>query len=79
MENGIEIFAAIGSDGTREVVWGIGSTEVAAEADALLNANRAAPNEPELCDPELTRTVRITAEIEARIKRGFIGAAELGI
>jgi len=67
------MYAAIGTDGMREVVWGIGETEEAAEAEAASEAREAG------CDPELRRTVAVTAEQAARIEAGEVDAATLGL
>jgi hypothetical protein len=66
-------FAAIGSDGTREVVWGLGDSEEAAEAEALREA--AASD----VDPELTRTVEISDDVDTRIRAGEVDCEGLGI
>lgn len=66
-------YAAIGSDGTREVVWGLGDTAEAAESEAC-QAGRDSG-----CDPELVRTVEVTPAQAARIQAGEVGARDLGI
>lgn len=64
-------YAAIGTDGTRYVVWGLGASEETAEADARAEADAAA------CDPELRCTVAIGAERVARIQAGDVSADDL--
>lgn len=66
-------YAAIGTDGTREVVWGLGATEEDAEAEAREQARDAE------CDPELLRTVAVTDEQAERIRAGVVGADDLGL
>lgn len=66
-------YAAIGTDGTREVVWGLGDTAAAAESNA---ASEAAESD---CDPALTRTIRVSSEIATRVIGGEVSAAALGI
>lgn len=61
-------YAAIGTDGTRNVVWGIGSTESAALADAA---------EQDGAPDELTTRTITTADVEA-IEAGDVDAASLG-
>lgn len=67
------MFAAIGTDGTREVVWGLGATVEEAEQDAREGASNAD------CDPDLVRTVPVSADVAERIRAGGVVAAELGI
>lgn len=67
------MYAAIGTDGTREVVWGLGETEEAAVAEACEMGRQSG------CDPELSRTVPVTAEQARRIDSGEIGAEDLGL
>lgn len=59
-------YAAIGSDGGRAVVWGLGRTPDAAVADARAEALQSD------CDPELTHTVDVTHEQSLRILRGVV-------
>jgi hypothetical protein len=64
--------AAVGTDGTRPVVWGVGKTGNDARADA----------ESQLveCDGESPLvTVEISDEQLSRIKAGVVDAPELGI
>lgn len=63
------MFAAIGTDGLRFVVWGLGETEEAAEAEAAAEAGSA--------DPQLACTVPVTAERAADIRAGAITAEDL--
>ncbi len=67
------MFAAIGSDGTRLVVWGLGRTEKAAEKDAIAEARDSD------VDPELTHVVSITAAQAKRIRAGEVSVDTLGI
>jgi len=68
-----EFFATIGSDGMREVVWGVGGTEKGAEQDADYWSSQGTG------DPQITRTVRITSEVYRRIKAGCVSTVDLGI
>jgi hypothetical protein len=63
-------FAAIGTDGTRPVVWGLGATEDEAEEDARAQDDAG--------DVKLI-TVEVTAEQAARIEAGEVSVATLGI
>lgn len=56
-------YAAIGTDGMREVVWGLGSTEAAAEADAREQED----------PPEDLRTLPITAAAADAVRAGTVG------
>lgn len=67
------IYAAIGTDGAREVVWGLGGSAADAESNAGIEAAQSE------CDPGLTRTVTVSSEIASRISGGEVSAAELGI
>ena len=60
-------FAAIGTDGMRPVVWGVGSTEEAAVADAWRWVE----------DREELRVVAISAERRATIEAGDVSASDL--
>lgn len=66
-------FAAIGSDGTRPVVRGLGRSVEEARSDA---ESQAAASQ---CDPEVSRTVEVTAEQAAWIRSGTVAAEALGI
>lgn len=68
-----KMYAALGSDGLRMVVWGIGRTEAAAEKEAREEARQSD------VDPELTHTVKITAAQTRQIKLGHVGAESLGL
>lgn len=63
-------FAAVGTDGTRLVVWGLGTTEDEAEADAC---EQEGSNGVELT------TVQITAEQAELVRAGVVSVDELGI
>lgn len=62
-------FAAIGSDGTRCVVWGLGDTREDAERDAWEMAEGG--------DPQLIGTVRIDSARLRCIASGDIDAEDL--
>lgn len=67
------MFAAIGSDGTRLVVWGLGRTEKTAEKEALDYARSSD------VDPELQCVVSVTASQLKRIRSGEVSVDSLGI
>ena len=75
--------AAIGSDGTRPVVWGLGETVEAARIDAIERLDDcawAAEREPaEYADDTIVRYEDVTDEQRARIVAGEIDCADLGI
>jgi hypothetical protein len=64
-------FAAVGNDGNRPVVWGLGSSETAALADAVSQAAG--------CNPEVDRTVAITTDQAERILAGEVSTESLGV
>lgn len=66
------MIAAIGTDGVRFVVWGLGETVDEATADALEAAN-------EEVDPELCGHVRLTAEQVEDVRNGCVGVIDLGV
>jgi hypothetical protein len=66
-------YAAIGTDGVNEVVWGLGSNPEESEEDAI---TAAADSD---CLPQLSRTVRVTEEIFSRIQSGEVRTDTLGI
>ena len=69
-------FAAIGTDGTRPVVWGVGVTEEEALAEAR---DQIIENcEPHERDIDLV-VAAVTAERMARIVAGEVGAEGLGL
>ncbi len=61
-------FAAIGSDGTRPVVWGLGDTEQEARDEAT--------SDPDNEHDEL-RVVKVSAKRAARIEAGDVDASDL--
>ena len=61
-------FAAVGSDGIRDVVWGIGETEEAALMDARSELDQLDPRDSNV---ELT-VIPITHEQDSNIKAGFV-------
>lgn len=61
------MYAAVGTNGTRLVVWGIGRSEAAARRDAVRWLVEAEGEPVEL------EVHRITAAQAARVKRGTIG------
>ena len=67
------MYAAIGSDGWREVVWGVGTTEDEAEDDAKfwLEASE--------CGPQDLRTVPITEDQASDIWDGVVSVKALGL
>lgn len=65
------MFASIGSDGRRFVVWGLGETAEAAEVEARAQGRDAG------CDPELCATVEVDAAREALIRAGDVTADDL--
>lgn len=66
------VIAAIASDGARMVVWGLGTTEAAAEADARAQDFGGAEFEPE------SYVFRVLdAERCARIRAGDVEAGDL--
>lgn len=69
------MIAAIGADGTREVVWGLGSTEADAEADAR-EWLAEATGEP--VDASL-RYCEVDADQAHAIMNGVIDVATLGL
>lgn len=65
------MFAAVGSDGTREVVWGVGKTEDL----ALTDATEWLPE-----DAEKLRIVEITGQVARMVlDDGIIDTITLGI
>lgn len=68
-----KMFAAIGDDGTRPVVWGLGSTEEAATADARSELREAGVRS------ELTHVVQVTARQAASIRQGVVSVEALGL
>ncbi len=68
-----KMFAAIGTDGTKPVVWGTGSTPKLAIVDAKHWARLAD------ADPELFDCVEVTEEQLDRIDSGEVQASTLGI
>lgn len=66
-------FAAIGDDGRRPVVWGVGDTEAEARADAAESLRDAGSGD----DSENLRVVEISAERRAKIEGGEVGAEDL--
>jgi hypothetical protein len=75
--------AAIGSDGLRLVVWGLGETVEAARIDAIENLDDcawAAEREPgEYADDTIVRYEDVNDEQRARIVAGEIDCVDLGI
>jgi hypothetical protein len=67
------MYAAIGTDGTREVVWGLGGSASDAEREAR---EEAAGSD---CDADLLRTVEVSDEVAQRIRAGTVATSELGI
>jgi len=67
------MIAAIGTDGTRDVVWGLGETEEAARADASTWLAGACGAPVEL------RFAAVSSETAARVEMGVVGVAELGL
>ncbi|HSM93391.1 MAG TPA: hypothetical protein VLT47_10945 [Anaeromyxobacteraceae bacterium] len=71
---------AIGTDGTRPVVWGMGATEAEALEDARhwLVANQVPPPRGvETCTADDLRTVEVDDERAARIAAGDVDASDL--
>lgn len=68
------MYAMIGNDGTRPVVWGIGANGAEAEANARLWIGEAAAAEL-----AAMTTVTITDEQADKVRVGVVGCAELGI
>lgn len=68
-----EAIAAIGSDGTRLVVWGLGATEDAAEQDAAKWLADEQPGATPLC------YAKIDTLTLARIATGEVSAESLGL
>jgi hypothetical protein len=66
-------FAAIGSDGTRPVVWGLGATENEAIADARGELAKCEPHERD----EDLRVVPVSDDRAARIDAGDVDASDL--
>ena len=64
-------FAAIGDDGMRPVVWGIGETERLARRDAEEQAHDSC------CGTGDLRIVEVSAERAARIEAGDVDASDL--
>ena len=75
--------AAIGSDGTRPVVWGLGETVEAARVDAIEHLDDcawAAEREPaDYADDTIVRYADVDDEQRTRIVAGEIDCADLGI
>lgn len=72
--------AAIGSDGTRPVAWGMGDTEGEALADARhwLVANQVPePRSVETCDVDDLRFAMVSDERAATIAAGDVDASDL--
>jgi hypothetical protein len=68
-------YAAVGTDGIRPVVWGIGDSYDAARVEAR---EQLANTDPEYRDDPLV-IVEITAEQRACIEAGEVSAEKLGI
>jgi hypothetical protein len=66
------VIAAIGSDGTRLVVWGIGATETEATEDSI---GYGGPEE----QPGRLTFAEINEEQRANIVAGMVACGELGI
>ena len=73
--SGVDIYrdryAAIGTDGRRPVVWGLGDTAEDARCDAVI--------EEETWDSDGSATVRIPASVADRIRGGEVSCELLGI
>lgn len=67
------MYAAIGTDGRREVVWGLGASAEEAELEAIDEAHGSD------CNANLVRTVQVSDDVVARIRGGDVAVAELGI
>jgi hypothetical protein len=65
-------FAAVGENGLRPVVWGVGESEAAAREDARLALENGDARS------ELTM-VPVSDEIAVRIQRGEVDAESLGL
>lgn len=63
------MFATVGSDGVRCVVWGLGVTPEEALTDAAQEAN----NDP----PEIIGTIEIGDERATLVREGHVGADDL--
>lgn len=66
-------FAAVGDDGTRPVVWGLGDTEAQARRDAEDQAYEFD------CSTGILTLHEISDELARRIETGEIDAVALGI
>ena len=65
-----EHFAVVGTDGTRPVVWGLGSTVEEARADAAAQDGY---------DDDDSNVVAVSAEVAGRIQAGEVACDVLGI
>lgn len=69
-------FAAIGTDGLRPIVWGLGTTADGAREDAASECDLACGTG---WDSDGSTTVEITPAMAARIEAGIIDPGLLGI
>lgn len=68
-----KMYAAIGDDGSRPVVWGLGATEEKATADARNELRESGVRS------DLTHVVAVTPKQATQIRQGVVSVEALGL